>query len=101
MTAFLTNGHYVNYYLKLDDNFHDYHYLADKIHEFFLKGQRILVHCEQGLIRSAMLLTFYLRKFIFESIEDANELIGIKRENAGCQEMFFQTIEKMIRLTTN
>jgi hypothetical protein len=96
MTAVLENGHSVRFYIKKNENFHDYHFLADTIHMNFLQGKKILVHCKEGLMRSATLLTFYLRKFIFNKVEFANEFISIKRENASCIKMFLPTIEKIL-----
>jgi len=96
MTAVLENVHSVRFYIIKKENFNDYHFLADTIQKHFLQGKKILVHCKEGLLRSATLLTFYLRKYIFKKIEVANEFISIKRENASCIKMFFPTIEKIL-----
>jgi hypothetical protein len=89
-------GHQISFLVKQKENLKEYHYLVDKIHDCFLNGDRVLIHCQQGLVRSAALLLFYLRKYIFEDIGDANEFIGIKREQASCQTMFISQIERLI-----
>lgn len=96
ITGVLDNSHFICFYVKKNENFNDYHSLADTIQKHLLQGYKILVHCKEGLLRSATLLTFYLRKYVFNKVEDANEFISLKRENASCIKFFFPTIEKIL-----
>jgi protein-tyrosine phosphatase len=90
-------GHSVCCYTKPNENFSSYHYLADVIHKHLWKGDRILVHCQMGHVRSATLLVFYLRKYFFENVNEANEFVGLKREKAGAPSMLLNNIEHMVK----
>jgi len=90
-------GHSVNCYTKPNENFTSYHYLADVIHKHMWSGHRVLVHCQMGQVRSATLMLFYLRKYFFDNVSEANEFIGIKREKAGAPTMLIDNIENLIK----
>jgi hypothetical protein len=92
-----TTGHSLNCYTKPNENFCSYHYLADIIHKHMWSGQRVLVHCQMGQIRSATLMLFYLRKYFFDNVNEANEYIGLKREKAGAPSMLLDNIENLIK----
>lgn len=91
-------NHKINFYVLEKESFVTYPYLCEVIHNHFLKGDKILLHCEQGLIRSAGLLLFYLRKYLFDNIADANRFIGIKRDLAGASTMVFPIIERLVKI---
>jgi len=93
----IDSNHKVFFYVKPNEKLNDYNHLVDKIHNHLLKGDNILIHCQQGLVRSATLLLFYLRKYIFEDIVDANEFIGVKRKDACSPQILSQSIEKIIK----
>jgi protein-tyrosine phosphatase len=50
-----------------------------------------------GHVRSATLLVFYLRKYFFENVNEANEFVGLKREKAGAPSMLLNNIEHMVK----
>ena len=87
----------INFYVLDKEYFLDYPYLTKIIQNCFLKGDKILIHCEYGLIRSAGLLLFYLRRYFFNTIEDANNFISLKRETAEASKLIFSIIEKLIK----
>jgi len=96
-TIVTKTGHCVNCYTKPNENFSSYHYLADVIHKHMWSGNRVLVHCQMGQVRSATLMLFYLRKYFFDNVNDGNEYIGLKREKAGAPTMLFNNIENLIK----
>ena len=91
------SNHKINFYILEKESFLSYPYLVEVIHNHFIKGDKILLHCEQGLVRSAGLLLFYLRKYLFDNIEDANRFIGIKRDLAGASQLVYPIIERLIK----
>ena len=90
-------GHCVNCYTKPNENFCSYHYLADVIHKHMWSGDRVLIHCQMGHVRSATLLLFYLRKYFFDDVREANEFIGLKREKAGAPTVLLNNIETIVK----
>jgi len=94
----ITNtGHSINCYTKPNENFSSYHYLADVIHRHLWSGDKVLIHCQMGQVRSATLLLFYLRKYFFDDVNDANQFIGLKRENAGAPTVLLSNIETLVK----
>ena len=74
----------------------NYDYLCNLIYESFNNGDIILLHCEQGLIRSATLLLYFLRKYYFKNIDEANEFISLKKMIPESPKIFVSMIEKII-----
>jgi len=91
------NNHCVSFYTKPNENFTSFHYLSDIIHKSIWNGSRVLVHCQMGQVRSATLMLFYLRKYFFENVMEANEFIGLKRDKAGAPQMLMSNIENLIK----
>jgi len=82
--------------LKPNEGFTSFHYLVDAIHKSIWSGKRVLVHCQMGYVRSATLVLFYLRKYFFSNVMEANEFIGLKRDKAGAPKMLMNNIEKSL-----
>lgn len=93
----LENKHCVNFFTLPKEMFSTYHYLSELIHKYIWSGKRVLVHCQMGQIRSATFLVYYLRRYFFKSVVDANEFIGFKRKGAGAPEIFMTSIERMVK----
>jgi len=95
-TVSVDTEHKVEFYVLERESYLDYPKLCEIIHNNFLEGKRVLIHCQQGLIRSATLLVFYLRKYFFDDIHSANDFIGLKRESACASSIVFSSIEKIL-----
>jgi len=91
------SNHKTNFFVLENESFLNYPYLCDMLYKSFIKGNKILIHCEQGLVRSAGLLLFYLRRYFFDSLEDANDFIGLKREMASASNVAISICDKIIR----
>ena len=89
------NDHKLDFYVLEREYYLNYSYLCNIIQKHFLNEDKVLIHCQQGLNRSATLLTFYLRSFYFNSVNEANYFIGIKWELACDSTFMFSSLEKI------
>jgi len=90
-------NHKIHFLVQANESFNSFSFLSEVIYKYLNQNnKRILIHCEQGKIRSATLLLYFLRKYLFNNINDANSFIGLKRENAGAPSMTFAIIERLV-----